>query len=56
VFLFHVQAALVQGVRFLEGKDMVLKPVLKKMELFIVHAEEFCLSRKGTLSGSEKSF
>jgi hypothetical protein len=47
VFLLHVQAALVQGVRFPEGQDMVSKPVLKKLELFIVHGELFCLGWKG---------
>ena len=56
VFLFHVQAALVQGVRFLEGQDMVSKPVLKKPELFIIHLELFCLGWKWTLSGNYNSF
>jgi Ni2+-binding GTPase involved in maturation of urease and hydrogenase len=34
-----------QGVDLPEGQDMLLKPFLKKMELFIVHKEDFVLGR-----------
>lgn len=52
----HVQASLVQGIRFLEGQDMVLKPVLKKMELRIVHAEVVAvLSREPVLYGQSRN-
>jgi len=50
VFLLQVKTLLMQGVRFLEGQEMMFKPVLKKIELLVVHAEGLCLSRKWTMA------
>lgn len=50
VFLLQVKTVLMHGVRFLEGQEMMFKPVLKKMELLVVHAEGLCLGRKWTLA------
>jgi hypothetical protein len=36
-----------QGVGFPETQDTLLKPVLKKMELLVIHLSIFCFAREG---------